>query len=244
MTIETHFAFNEKLGQPPMEAVVWRFMAPWVFKDLLDQRGLWFSRLDLMEDEFEGTVPKANLRPSYDALSEAVGPFLAHAHGFRELAGAAFKRRVDRERPFNLINCWYLSDQPSEFMWARYSSERGSVAIRSVVGQVAEALHHPGAATAVFAWPITYIDHDREEVNMKHFIGSFFVKGRIYEEEREIRFLLHLDEVVEKGLHVALRLEPLIDRILVQTKGDASAVDEVQRLVERAGLDRPVEAGA
>lgn len=114
---------------------------------------MWFSRLDELEDEHGGHVPKANLVPSYEALSEAVGPFLAHAHGFREVAGPAFKWRVDRERPFNLVNCWYMGQEPSELMWANYANDKGDVAIRSVVRQVGAALHHPPATHGVSTKP-------------------------------------------------------------------------------------------
>lgn len=209
--IETRFAINQHLGEPPMEQVIWRFMSRWKFADLLRHQALWFSRLDQMEDEFEGHLPKANLRPSYEALSEAVGPFLAHAHGFREVPGQALKWRVDRERPRNLVNCWYIGQEPSQFMWTNYAEERGDVAIRSVVRQVGEALNHPGATHAVFAWPISYIDRDRQEVTMKHFLGSFFVKGRSYEGEQELRFFLHLDQIANTGLHVAVTLPEVVN---------------------------------
>ncbi len=64
--IQAHFALNAHLGRPPMDAIIWRCMAPWKVKDLIERHALRFSRLDEMEDKYEGQVPKANLIPSID----------------------------------------------------------------------------------------------------------------------------------------------------------------------------------
>jgi hypothetical protein len=95
----------------------------------------------------------------------------------------------------------------------------------------------------VVAWPITYIDHDNQEVTVEHFLASFLVKGRMYEDEQELRFLLHLNEVVEKGVHVAVDLDSLIQGVPVRTDGDKAILKEVENLVAATGINCPVESG-
>ncbi len=243
MTVEAFFAINENLGVPPLDAVIWRYMPPWVFRDLLEQRALWFSSLDILQDVFEGQVPKANFLPPWEVVVGALGPYLAHAKGIRERASKAYLDAVDHERPLNMVNCWHIAAEQSDFMWASYAAEKGSVAVRSSVGQVAKAIHVDGAQHLVFAWPITYIDHDKQAVTMEHLLAPFFVKGRLYKDEQEVRFLLHLPKPVDKGSHVSVRTEELFDSVYVRTNGDQAALIEVREQLKEAGVDRPVEVG-
>lgn len=241
MSVQAYFAINENLGEPPWEAVIWRYMEFVAFADLLRRRALWFTRLEILEDIFEAALPKPNLQPSHDLLVNQLGAHFAHATGVPEAAGAAFQARVAQEKPLNLINCWHMGEAESSYMWANFAQGLGSVAIRSSVVRIGNALHHEGAQLLTFAWPITYIDHANDAVTMDHFLGPFFVKGHTFENEQEVRFLLHTPEPIEGGLHVAVHLEPLIDAVYVRTLGKEWVRQAVLAAVDGAGIAVPVE---
>jgi hypothetical protein len=180
VSIQAHFAINENLGEPPWGATIWRYMEFVAFYELLRRRALWFTRLEVVEDQFEAAVPKPNLVPSHELIVNQLGAHLAHAAGVQEAAGRAFKQRVEQEKPLNLMNCWHQEDVESDYMWGNYATGLGGVAVRSTVGRVSRALHHEAAEPMAFAWPVTYIDHENQAVTMGHFLGPFFVKGHTF----------------------------------------------------------------
>ncbi|HEV2953282.1 MAG TPA: hypothetical protein VG015_04265 [Candidatus Dormibacteraeota bacterium] len=239
--IEAYFhSVNENFLPPPdLDRPVWRLMRYERFEQLIKYQALWFARFDAMEDKEECRIPVKNLGPSADLLTSAGIPVhLAHCLGIQEVAGKAFFARVEKEKPHNLINCWYLGERVSEDMWKQYGAGSGSVAIRSRAKDVGAALSRNGGREC-FANPITYIDHESDVLRMNHFLGPFFTKRRTFEFEQEMRYLLHLDWCAPKGAYVPVDLKRMIHEVRVKcAQGfDPSAVKELLRSVE---VDVPV----
>lgn len=237
-----HFAINAHLGSPP-DTVLWKFLAPWKFDSLLSSRALWFSSFEILRkaDEAEGRVPPPNLVPPVDAFIEMLGPHFAHAAGVAEAVGRAFSQKVEEELRLNLVTCWFMGEEPLAHMWDRYASDPGGVAIKSRTFKVGAAVDNNGQAQ-VFAFPCTYVDDDTA-VTMKHFLAPFFVKRREFEDEWEMRYLVHTAEALDPGSSVEVRLQELFEHVLVNTGGDAGNLDKVREKLAAAGLNIPVEAG-
>jgi hypothetical protein len=239
--VEVYFhAANANLQPPPdLHRTVWRLMRFERFNQLIKHRALWFARFDEMEDKAECRVPRKNLQPSPEALIEAGSPpHMAHAANMVDLAGQTFFKRIEKEKPFNLINCWFLGEEPSDEIWAAYGSTPGSVAIRGLAIDVGEALSRAGGAEG-FAYPVSYIDHEDAQLTMKHFLAPFFAKMRKFEFEAELRYLIHLGADAPKGAYVPAELARLIREVRVNcNKGfDPNAV---QSLLEGAALQLTV----
>jgi hypothetical protein len=241
MPIRSHFTINAYLGNPP-ERTLWKFLQAWKFNDLLQTKALWFSSFDILRaaDEAEGTVPQPNLVPPVEAFVDVVGPHLAHANGMAEEVGRAFRALVDQEAHLNLVNCWFMNELPLDHMWDRYAAEIGSVAVRSRTLRVAGALNHEGENPETYAFPCVYID-DAGVVTMKHFLAPFLVKRRAYADEWEMRYLVRVAEPVHPGIHVAVRLEEMIDEVVVNAGGSSKVLAGVRQQMAGAHLDVPVE---
>ena len=61
--------FTDGIEPDDPEAVVWRFMELWKFRDLLESGQLYFRRSDKLEDVDEGVPPKEFARQALDLNS-------------------------------------------------------------------------------------------------------------------------------------------------------------------------------
>jgi hypothetical protein len=236
--VEAYFhAANANLQPPPdLDRTVWRLMRFEPFKQLIQHRALWFARFDEMEDKAECRVPQKNLQPSPEALIEAeIPPYMAHAANMVDLAGKAFFKRIEKEKPLNLINCWFLGEEPSNEMWEAYGATPESVAIRGLAIDVGEALSRAGGAEC-FAYPVSYIDHEDAVLTMKHFLAPFFAKMRKFEFEAELRYLVHLGAEAPQGAYVPADLTRLIREVRVNCD-EGFDPNAIQSLLEGAALE-------
>lgn len=240
--IEAYFhKSNTNLGEVDLSVTVWRIMRLERFRALVEHRALWFARFDEMEDKAECRVPEKNLHPTPEAMMEAgIPPLLAHAANMPGVAGAAFFERVRHEKPQNLINCWYLGDELPDEMWSAYGGSPGAVAIRGTALDVGESLRRTGGAEC-FAYPVTYIDHENDQLPMKHFLGPFFAKMRQFEFESEMRYLLSLKKEAPKGAYVPADLARLVKEVHVNRTGGFD-VNVVAELLIAADLNVPIGA--
>src|SRR6266446_1748276 len=89
--------------RPPDDTVIWRYMDFAKFVSLLSDRRLYFSRVDLLGDVYEGVYPKGNvLDPTalQNLPPEAREAFAAqHNRNLPEIA------RGFRQCQF--VNCWH-----------------------------------------------------------------------------------------------------------------------------------------
>src|SRR4051794_20018314 len=97
------FAVPSDLSTP-----IWRYMGFSKFVSLLDSRKLWFTRADLFDDKFEGTLP------------------LKTAADWKYLAEWLFNQR---ERSY--VSCWHANDYESAGMWKSYLGGEPGVVVES-----------------------------------------------------------------------------------------------------------------
>lgn len=91
-------------------STVWRYMDLWKFRFLLNHRALWMSRLGILEDQFEGTLPaKTNADMVREHLKfAALFPNPDHQ---KQLAEAA-DRNVQDGRRVLAVSCWNATFPP------------------------------------------------------------------------------------------------------------------------------------
>ena len=99
---------------------IWHYREFADFVAILQNQGLWFSRLDRVRDPFEG---------------------LSGRHG-------RFHRRADDHTRKGCVSCWTVDDEESELMWYAYAPRFG-VAIRSTKGKLMTSLKPPEAGNIV-----------------------------------------------------------------------------------------------
>ena len=107
--------------QPPSnrQIRIWRYMDFTQFVSMLEEKGLLFTRADLLEDKFEGTMSQ----PLHDYLEERSGDPQQHLDLLRLTKGWSF------------VSCWHMNECESAAMW-KYSRLREALAEDVHIGTI------------------------------------------------------------------------------------------------------------
>jgi hypothetical protein len=174
-----HPAF-EPPADPQMK--IWRYMDFTQFVSMLEEKGLLFTRADLLVDKFEGTMSQ----PLYDYLERNSDP-QQHADLLRLTKGWSF------------VNCWHMNEFESAAMWKLYSTASESVCLQTTYARLRNALAHD-----VYIGKINYISYERDKIPAANTFWPLMHKRKSFEHERELRAVWSaLDRVAEAGPAVA-----------------------------------------
>jgi hypothetical protein len=145
---------------------VWRYMDFTQFVSVLERRGLFFTRGDLFEDKFEGTMS----RWLHDFLEAHSLDPQQHAMHLRMTKGWSF------------VNCWHMNEVESAAMWKIYSTSKESVCVQSTYTRLREALDGD-----VYIGVVNYIDYKRDTMPPNNVFWPLTYKRKSFEHERELR---------------------------------------------------------
>lgn len=152
---------------PPsnLDMKIWRYMDFAQFVSILDEKGLFFTRADLFEDKFEGTMSQ----PLYDYL-QRMGDPEQHAWLLRITRGWSF------------VNCWRMNACESAAMWKIYSSAKESVCLQTTYARLRGAL-----AADVHIGVVEYISYEHDKIPAGNTFWPLMRKRRSFEHEQELR---------------------------------------------------------
>ena len=155
---------------PELTQPIWKYLSFAKFVWLIANKSLYFSRLDHLEDSWEGLLPskfeKDDKRPS--------GKYLR----------------------FNkYINCWHMNDAESDAMWKVYgNSSHETVAIKSDVGSLIHALKAvPNTGEEpkdVFIGKVNYVENN---ITLNNFYHQVLYKRPPFAHEQELRLCVSSD---------------------------------------------------
>ncbi len=165
------------------EATVWKYMDLPELICLLQERQLWFSRLDTLGDPFEGAVEEAVLdtvpAPEAAELPEAAKPNLA------VFQKQALRNFLLAQRLSMCVCCWTEEEDELMALWRSYGRSVFSVAIRSrydILTRQVQSRAHVGR--------VYYTDF-QQEVDKEEIKSALFYyavrKHAAFKFEREIR---------------------------------------------------------
>lgn len=224
------YTFHPDLRTPPSGTVLWRYMDFAKFVETLENRALWFARLDQLEDPLEGTHTDAELKGLRKHLEEKRAKQLINL--FRSA------------RKETYVNCWRSGPSESLAMWDLYGRGSGIIAIKSTVGKLRKA-------TAAYDKPI-YISKTRYvDWNEAHGLDNVLVacsrKDLSYEHEAEVRAIIMRDSPNwlnrrELGIAVAVDVKRLIAEVMVGPRERSWVVRLAERVMTRYGLSQAVVA--
>jgi hypothetical protein len=139
------------VNPPPDDTPVWRYMDFTKYVDLLESRSLFIVRGNLMNDPYEGAIPKGHLQGRLNELASLQGRLPTAEEIYRE---------AHTHRDYIYISRWHASEGESAAMWKLYAKSNDAVAIKTTFGRLREiALRlgkewHWAGASEVF-----YYDH-------------------------------------------------------------------------------------
>ncbi len=117
---------------PESSTSIWRYMTIDKFLHLLTSSSLWFSRCDYFEDGWEGRYSDATYQTF---LKSFIGP----EDKIREM-WTWHQDRNHEIRNCLFINCWHISEEESAALWQIYSTYGKSVAIKSTIHRLRDAV--------------------------------------------------------------------------------------------------------
>jgi len=201
----------------PQDAKIWRYLDLGKFLDLMQTSGLYFSRIDLLEDKLEGS-PTAIEVSSVEAFQK----------DFPDPRGLNALERARIARRWVLVSCWHENEGESRAMWKLYGREDNTVAIVSTPLRLARtAIIGSGEYIYSIVSKVHYIDHWKDDckaiANAKA-VAPFVHKDHAYAYENEIRALLCEQNWLEcdpdikpqnGGVHIPVLLPDLITEIVL-----------------------------
>lgn len=251
------------LSDKDMNLTVWRYMPLSKFISLLAYQALWFSKLNILQDECEGKMPPVTKKHMEDLYKEMKRNFPPDTHHqFDEMAS----RNEEDSRELLVVNCWFLNENESEKMWNEYGGDNESIAIKSTVKQLFDNIGVPHDPTHMGR--VTYVDyssHPMTAYEANQGIERAFIKDESkFKHEKELRIATmnfkttncirpdgqpYTKEEVEgkgmnnfenPGLYISARVDQLISEIVVSPKADEWFYLLIKRIIETSNIDVPV----
>ena len=164
---------HETFPQPASgELKVWRYISLEKLVAIVSTQTLVFTRVDLLGDDFEGSVT----RGTYDAVNRV--PELADL----------FRPYLIELRRNAYASCWHLNDAESEAMWRLYCGGRTGVALQTTYAK----LDHSLPADGTYLGQVTYLDYESPEPGVASLKGltTLMHKRKAFEHEREVRAVI------------------------------------------------------
>jgi hypothetical protein len=225
-------------------AGVWRYLDFPKFVSLLDNRALWFSRVDMLGDPFEGSTPKGDL-----AFWESVRGQFPEKSWIADHNESSIRNMVRWSRTLTYANCWHLNEHESAAMWHQYARESASIAIHTTYARLRAAL--PGH---IDVGMVKYIDYESSPIPSGNILNYFMHKRRSFEHEKELRALiwgLSHDRLTGQphwpiksdlpGISVPVDVGALVDDVVLGPQCPAWVEALVRSLVERYDLNLAVK---
>lgn len=234
------------ISTPEPSDKIWRYMTLTELVSLLSKRALFFSRVDTLDDPYEGSLP----RNVVSRLEEGFSSLTANG---RDLIRTVRQHVGYVDSKFwTLVNCWHLSSHESTAMWAVHGSN--GLAIQSTYQRFVDAC--AADPHEVIPGRVTYLDYETEGWTGNRSITSIFHKRKSFEHEKEFRAVVQTTRpggvynVVNgprynnssglPGDYVSVDLVRLVEGIYVAPISPSWIREAVQAVAATANLDSVV----
>jgi len=226
------------------EQPIWRYMALWKFIHLLKYNALWFTRADELGDHLEGAVTQSEIKRRQEKWKA-------------EECRKKLKNGSKLGRQVVYANCWSMMKNESYLLWKAYAPELVGVAIKSTIERLSNCFikcpHDLTEYQQLHFRQVKYIDYakykDCKEDNPYAPFRRFFHKEKAYQDERELRIFLLLQNTIDEqppGKGRCVDLEKLIEEIYVLHNHDSVIAfkETIATLMENFGLDKNIKVSA
>jgi hypothetical protein len=239
---------NHPVFDPPanQNVKIWRYMDLSKYLSLLESRALFFARVDLMGDPYEGATSHANRNMRSAVYQDSIPQSVFDSRS----------SHLQWERQWSFINCWHMNEHESDAMWRLYARTTDAVAIQSTYAKLHRVL--PDEA---YLGVVRYIDYNNEWMPEGNTFYPLVHKRKSFEHERELRALIqdvpykpnpdgsgarvfNYIKNAEGGRSVPIQLLELIENVYVAPTSPPWFYGVVKRTTERYEIDVPVEQSA
>lgn len=177
------------LTEADLDSIVWRYMTFSKFISLLTYQALWFSKLNTLQDQNEGTLPvpaKNNMHNEFQKWKTLfVDPDLHRQ--INEMPN----RNVEDGRELTVVNCWFLGDCESQRMWDEYAGVSEGVAVKSTIRKLCRYIFVDPECSQI--GKVRYVDLDKHDMTLyeasQAHERAFLKDINNYSHEQEIRLV-------------------------------------------------------
>lgn len=194
--------------EPPSNrhAKIWRFINFHKFTDMISTNTLYFTRLNRLDDPFEGLFTNARIR--FDELVYDSTKPDDYVRGVIK----SFHMSPYEFRKSSYVNCWHLNEYESELLWGRYSFMDGGVAIQSTYDRLVNSLKY--TPIGVYVGKIKYMDWDAESTPMDNLMNPIVTKKKNYQDEKELRAAIVFNNYRKKRMKEAMRIKVNLNELV------------------------------
>jgi hypothetical protein len=150
---------------------IWRYLDFTKFVYLLKKEALIFTRVDKLEDQFEGSYSRPTIDDRQKEYTFESG-----------LSPETLSEVFEKFRAYTFVNCWHINEYESAALWDLYTKGAEGIAILSTDKKLRDAL-----PKNVLLDHVTYIDYDKDLMRYDNPLYTFFYKRKSYEHEHELR---------------------------------------------------------
>jgi hypothetical protein len=254
------------LGATDLAKTVWRYMPFPKFISLLTYQALWFSKLNILQDTYEGLIPASLKRQMHEDNQRFKAQF--DTPEFHTQIDKWLDKNEQDSRELLVVSCWFLGESDSERMWREYGGSNEAIAIKSTVGRLARYVLVPRDEHVSHLGLVSYVDHDTHEMSAyeahQGHERAFLKDKERFAHEEEIRIVTlnvkttscasmegkpyTAEEVVGKnmnnfenpGLYVGVHLNGLLTEVVVPPTAEEWFEKLVRRIVELSQLSAHV----
>lgn len=253
------------LDKSELDLCAWRYLTFSKFISLITYRALWFPKLNILRDQYEGSLPARTEAQMHQNNQKWKSKFTSSEH--QKQIDAWPSDNVNDGRELTIVNCWFIDTIESKRMWDEYVGSSEGVAIRSTIRKL---------ATYVYAYPewshigkVKYVD--LQSYGMTTYKGSqaheraFLKDKEKYSHEQEVRLTSmsikspgcagmdgkpltkedytgkNMNNFENPGLYIGVELKKLMDSIVLAPNAPKWFELLVKRIVALSGLDCGVE---
>lgn len=229
--------YQERLGHHSPEKqdqVIWRYMDLAKFLVLIRQSNMYFSRIDAMQDSFEGVMPRgqaSQLVKAFETIAIGNPEMIKKVALLPKALGEEYFRR-NREALF--VSCWHINDDESGAMWKVYGDN--SIAIQSTFGRLRDCLDED-SSHKVNIGIVQYVDFEKWSPTDPA-MPSVLTKRSLYSFERELRAVIyHIPQTNSdiphpRGIDMFISLNRLIERVFIGPEKRQWFVDLIRDMLD------------
>lgn len=237
---------------PKSEYNIVKYLDLTKFISLLQNKSLFFCRLDKLEDQFEGITSKPNFeqRVKWYKHTRDVDKYFSV-----ELTDEAILESVKkmyesekRKKSINCINCWNKYDGESVALWKIYSNFGNGIMIKSKISNLIKSLSE--SKEEINLSEIHYLDYDTEVMPDGNAMYPLIHKQKAYSYENEIRLIHQVNhtawqydwskEKINEGIFINADINELIDEIIIGPFSPKWMTGLVQDISTKYSLEKPI----
>lgn len=181
------------LALPNQTDILLKYMDIPSFISLIQDRKVAFTRVDLFNDKYEGTLTKPMKKL---VNSSIINELPSECNQVQDIGKMLF----ETSKHDAYINCWMNADHEMFHMWKIYAKETG-VVIKTNYHKIKKAFTAEQVED-IYPTKVQYLDFNNDGINLQgNAMTTLTVKRKEYSDEKEVRFIVAYPKFVENKVN-------------------------------------------